>query len=333
MKTIWNIFLIWILLIAGQLSAQEDLNVNLLKINKKIDSIVRLKVQQFEAELQHIDQQLQNKTISSEEAVIKKKRLAKQYAEDLDYTVYKLTGDLKRVSKGAYITDSIINNRTAYKIRKVKLYKKSYYDTCSKTSGNTHAYLFLSVGLNNISDDNKISSIEFSPYGYMQSRFFETGIDWKTNLSRNKTFLVYGFSFVWNTLKPTGNRYHIVNNDTVKIVTHPNDLKKSKLRHIWFKVPLGLEINLPRINKRHLSIAAGIYGKFRLTTKQKLTYSVNGDDHDEVIKNGYTMPGFAYGLTGAIGGTNWIIYADYDLTPVFKNSQKHLIDLGIKWRL
>ena len=326
--------LIGILLLAGHLYAQKDLNAKLLKINRKIDSIVRLKTQQFEAELQRIDRQYQNKAINSEEAVIRKKRLAKQYAEDLDYTIYKLTGDLKRVSKESYVTDSIISKQTAYKIRKIKFYRKSYYDKCpNKKHKNTYAYLFLSMGLNNVIDNDKIESIEYSPYGYIQSRFFETGIDWKTNLSHQKAFITYGFSFVWNTLKPTGNRYHVLFRDSVYIFPHTYNLKRSKLRHIWLRFPLSLEINLPNAHKRHLSVSGGIYGKFRLTTKQKLTYVINGDDHDEVIKNDYTMPGFAYGLTATAGGTNWRIYANYDITPLFKKSRKHLISLGIKWQL
>ncbi len=333
MKTRKYVLLIWILLLTGNLSAQNELNYKLLKINKKIDSVLRQKSQQFEAELQRIDQQLQHKKITPEEAETEKKRLAKQYAEDLDYAIYKLTSDLKKISKGTHVTDTTINNRTAYKIRKIRFYRKSYYDKCPEKHKNTYAYLFLSTGLNNVISDDKINSIESSPYGYIQSRFFETGIDWKTNFVHEKVFLVYGFSFVWNTLKPTGNRYHVLTNDTVNIIPYPYDLERSKLRHIWLRLPISLEINIPDSNHNHLSASAGIYGKFKLTTKQKLTYFANGNSHDEILKNDYTIPYFAYGIKGSIGGTNWHIYADYDITPLFKKEHKHLISLGVKWRL
>lgn len=320
-------------LLFSNLFAQQNLNDKLLKINKKIDSVVQVKSRQFEADLKHIDEQLKNKKISRKEAEANKKRLAKQYAEDLDFAIYKLTGDLKRVSNKYYIIDSIFNERTTYRIRKVKLYNKKHAHKKVTKKRNSHSYLFLSTGLNNIIDKDKVESLEFSPYGYIQSRFFEIGIDRKTNLLHHKAFLTYGFSFIWNTLKPTGNNYHVVTNDTVQIAEYPHQLERSKLRHIWLRLPVSLEFNLPSAYKRHLHVSAGVYGKFRLTTKQKLTYFSNGDSHDEVLKNDYLMPNFAYGLTGSIGGSSWTVYTNYDLTPLFKNSSTHLISLGLKWRL
>ncbi len=321
------------LLVFNQVSAQQNMDRQLLQINRQIDSIVQVKTQQFKAELERINRQLENKTISREEADTRKKQLAQQFAEELDYAIYKLTGDLKRASKGRSVIDSVVNRETAYHIRRVRLYHKAYYDKDRHKNKHTFAYVFLSAGFNNVLDRNKVESLEFSPYGYIHSRYFELGMDWKTGFLHQKAFLVYGFSFVWHTLKPTGNRYHILVNDTVKIVEHPNDLERSKLRHIWLKIPLGLELNFPDAKRSHLHLSAGVFGKFRLTTKQKLTYFANGDSHDEVVKNDYTMPNFAYGLTGAVGGTDWSVYANYDLTPLFKNSRMHLISIGVKWRL
>ena len=321
------------LVVFNQVRAQQDLDNQLWRINRQIDSVVQVKSQRFKAELQRLNRQLQDKDISQSEAESLKKQLARQYAEDLDYAIYKLTGDLKRASKGSYVMDSIVNRQTAYHIRRVRMYRKAYYDKDRHKNKNTFAYVFLSIGLNNVIDQDKVESIEFSPYGYIQSRYFELGMDWKTNMLHHKAFLVYGFSFVWNTLKPTGNSYHVLENDTVKIVEHPHELERSKLRHIWLKVPVSIELNLPDSERGHLHLSAGVYGKFRLTTKQKLTYFTNGDSHDEVIKNDYTMPNFAYGLTGAVGGTDWSVYANYDITPLFQNSRTHLISLGVKWRL
>ncbi len=321
------------ILMFNRVNAQQDLDQQLLHINRQIDSIVQVKTQRFKAELQRLNRQLQNKEISQQEAESLKKQLAKQYAEDLDYAIYKLTGDLKRASKGSYVIDSIVSPQTAYHIRRVRMYRKAYYDKDRHKNQHTFAYVFLSIGLNNVLDRDKVESIEFSPYGYIQSRYFEVGMDWKTNILHHKAFLVYGLSFVWNTLKPTGNRFHILENDTVKIVEHPYELERSKLRHIWLKIPLSIELNFPDSESGHLHLSAGVYGKFRLTTKQKLTYYAGGDSHDEVLKNDYTMPNFAYGLTGAVGGTDWSVYANYDLTPLFKNSKTHLVSLGVKWRL
>ena len=76
------------LVVFNQVSAQQDLDNQLWRINRQIDSVVQVKSQRFKAELQRINRQLQDKDISQSEAESLKKQLAKQYAEDLDYAIY-----------------------------------------------------------------------------------------------------------------------------------------------------------------------------------------------------------------------------------------------------
>jgi len=335
MKTRFFLIIISILWNYHSILAQSAIDRQLLQINRQIDSIIKVKVTDFKQQLKDINRRLAQKVIDRQQAEAEKKELAKRYAEDLDYTVFKLTNDLKRAGKGQYIMDSVsaAPSTTAYNVRKVIMYRKHYYDKKVHKNKQTFAYLFVSAGFNNLIDNDQVQSLEFSPYGYLQSRFFELGIDWKTNIMHQKVFVNYGASFIWHTLKPTDNKFHIVDHNQVVLVTHPYDLETSKLRHIWLRLPLQLELNFPNANRGHLHLTGGFYGKFRLTTKQKLTYVAGNDNHDEVIKNSYLMPSFAYGISGGFGGSDWEIFAQYDITPLFKYSQKHLVSLGFKWRL
>jgi len=312
----------------------QDLDLEVKRINHKMDSIISHKQKILEEDLTKINSDLKAGKISREEAKALKKEVIINYADDLDYTIYKFTIELKKLTKNyktSQAVDSLVKKQTAYHVRKIRMYRKKYYDTEEQKNKRTYAYFFIAGGFNNLMNNDDIYSLEYSNYKYLGSRFFEMGLNWKTELLRNKLFVSYGGSVIWNTLKPVDNKYHIIENGQIELDTFSHDLSTSKLRHIWLRVPLNLELFL--FENFDVRVSAGGYAKIRLTTKQKLNYKQNGQEHDEVIKNNYTMPGMVFGLTGGIGGNDWLIYANYDITPLFKNTNRHLIELGIKWHL
>ena len=330
MKKIW---ILSFLLIGFQLSAQQETDKKLLEIDKQIKEIIAQKSKEFQARLDTINLHLQKGDINREDAEFQKKELAKHYADDLDYAIFKLTKDLKQVAKGRQAIDSTVNQDADYTVHRITLNLRHQRDYNVHQDKQVFSYFYIAGGANNVIVDEDITSLEDSPYGIPDSRFLEMGIDWKRNLSHHKLLLKYGFSFTWNTLKPTDNRYHFVENDTLKILPHPNDLSRSKLRSIWLKLPVALEIDLPEAGKQHLRLSAGVYGKIRCTTKQKLTFDNGNGDTDQVTKADYNMPKFNYGLSAEIGGTTWSIYANYDLNSLFENRNWYLLSLGVKLEL
>jgi len=330
MKKIWIFSL---LLMSVSIFAQQETDQKLLEIDRQINEIIAQKSQKFKAHLDTINRHLKHGYINPEDAEFQKKQLAKHYAEDLDYAIYKLTKDLKQVAKGRAAIDSTVNQDAGYTVHRIQLYRKHQRDYKVHKNKNTYAYVYLAAGLNNVMEDEDLETLEDSPYGILNSRFFETGIDWKTNISHHRLLLKYGFSLMWNTLKPSGNNYHSIVNDTVQIIAHPYDLSRSKLRSIWLKFPVAVEINLPESNKQHLHLSAGVYSKIRYATKQKITYDDGNGDNKQKIKSDYHMPDINYGLSAEIGGTTWSIYANYDLKPVFENRNWNLLSIGLKLEL
>ncbi len=330
MKKILFLSFLWLSFTA---SAQNNTDNKLLQIDRKIKEIITQKSLEFRQYLDTINQRLKEGKISEHDAQFQKKQLAKHYADDLDYSIYKLTKDLKQISKGRPVIDSIVNQDAGYTVHRIRLYRKHRYDTEVHYKKWIYSYLYFSIGFNNILQNEHLESLEYSPYQLLDSRYFEIGIDWKADFYRHKLMLKYGFSFMWNTLKPTGNRYHIVRNDSIYLVEHPYTLTRSKMRSIWLKIPIGIEINLPRSDRQHFRLAAGVYGKIRSTTKQKLTFDDGSGDRDQVIKNKYTMPNINYGISAEIGGNAWSIYANYDLKPMYINSRWNLLSVGIKLEL
>ena len=327
-----KIHFILVFLMFQILSGQENPDAELRKINRQIDSIIQIKSRAFVKALDSLNLRYKRNEISKNDRDIFRNRLAKQYAGELDYAIFKLTGDLKRVAKGHHPVDSIRNRDFAFDFHRIRMHRKKYHDKNIHKNQNTFAYFILAAGANNVLENEQLNSLENSPYGYWQSRFLELGIDWKTNILHRRLFVKYGFSFVWNTLKPNDNYYHEIINDTLQIVPFPYDLSRSKLRNIWLKIPLSAEINLPDRRRGHLRLSAGVYGKIRCATKQKLTYS-NGDEIDKIINQRYNVRNFIYGFSTEIGGTNWSIYANYDLNSLFENRNWNMISLGVKLEL
>jgi len=330
MKKIWII----VLFLAGwQITAQDETDKKLLDIDRQINEIIAQKSKQFQARLDTINFRLKQGNLSPEDAEFQKKQLAKHYAEDLDYAIYKLTKDLKQVAKGRVAIDSTVNQDAGYTVHQIQLNLRHQRDYTVHKNKNTYAYAYFTAGLNNILTHDDPASLEDTPYGILNSRFFEMGIDWKTNVIHHRLLLKYGFSLLWNTLKPSGNKYHIMENDRVMIVEHPYHLSRSKLRSLWVKLPLALELNLPEANRQHLRLSAGVYGKIRYASKQKITYYEDNERHKQKIKGNYSIPAINYGLSAEIGGTTWSVYVNYDLKPFFSTRPGNLLNLGVKFEL
>jgi lambda repressor-like predicted transcriptional regulator len=332
MKKVYVLFLIlWSVFIYGQ---NNDLDKKLRKVDQLIDSIIDVKSKSFQAGLDSINKRYQRNEINKKDADFLRKQLANNYGYDLDYAVFKLTRDLKRVSEGKAPQDSTKNHDLEFDIYRIILSTKSNNEKKRKEKKKKKKYssLIVAIGINNTINNDDFNSIEHSPYKFWPSRYFELGREHKTNISNHWLFAKYGYSFVWNTLKPAGNEYHEVVNDTIQIITAVNELKSSKLRSIWFKIPVGLEINLPDVAHKHVTLSAGIYGRFRLTTKQKLSYA-DDNKRDEVIKTRYNMRNFVYGVSAEIGSRSWRLYANYDLNSLFINRNWQMLNFGLKLNL
>jgi len=330
MKKIWILSL---LLVNIQAFSQQETDRKLLEIDQQIREIIIQKSEKFRAHLDTINLRLKQGKISPEDAEFQKKETAKHYADDLDYAIYKLSKDLKQVAKGRVAIDSVVNQDAGYTVHRIQLSRKHQHDYTVHKNKRSFSYFYIAFGINNVLSDEDIESLNDSPYGIPNSRFFEVGNDWKANIIHHRLLLKYGFSMIWNTLKPTGNNYHVVENDTLMIAEYPYRLSRSKLRSVWLKIPVGIEIDLPESGRQHLRLSAGVYGKLRWKSKQKLKYNDGIDDYKQKIKGDYTMPAVNYGLSAEIGGTTWSIYANYDLNPLFENRDWHLVSLGVKFEL
>ncbi len=215
--------------------------------------------------------------------------------------------------------------------------KKRKYDRRT-----TSDFVF-AFGLNNVITEGE--SLGDSDFKVAGSRFAEIGWAWKTRVFKETNWLrvKYGFSFQFNGLKPTDNRYFVDTGSQTELQTFDLDLDKSKFRVDNLVVPVHFEFGpSTKIEKEdyfrystHNKIKVGLggYAGIRLGTRQKLKFDENGESVKQKLKGNYNVNDFVYGLSGYIGWRDAALYIKYDLNTLFKDNpvEQRNVSLGLRF--
>ena len=207
----------------------------------------------------------------------------------------------------------------------------------------TTSDLVVAIGLNNaITKGESLGDSDFKIAG---SRFFELGIAWKTRVFKESNWLrvKYGFSFQWNGLKPTDNRYFMDTGAETELVVHPEDLDKSKFRMDNLVFPVHLEFGPSnkienedyfRYNTYNkIKVGVGGYAGFKLGSRQKLRFNMDGEEIKQKLKSNYNTNNFIYGVSAYVGWRGLALYAKYDLNTIFKDNpiEQRNVSLGLRF--
>jgi hypothetical protein len=209
----------------------------------------------------------------------------------------------------------------------------------------TTSQFVFALGVNNILENNDLSSLNNSTYQFWRSRFYEVGFTWKTRINKrpSQLYFKYGVSFLWNNLRPENNQFHIKNDEVTELQDFPENLSESRLRHVQMNFPMHLEWDLSKnrvfkdggiSDRTHRSVRIGVGGfvGFKLGTRQYLEYSdVNNIDVEEVQYDNFNMNTVNYGLSTYLGYKSTSFYVKYDLNPLFKDTETRNISMGIRF--
>jgi hypothetical protein len=240
------------------------------------------------------------------------------------------------------------HNTTYYEVPSLKIYK-SESDKIERKSKRTTSQFVFAMGLNNaIPEDRNLENSDFRVWG---SHFYEWGLTYNTRLFKNHNLVhaKYGFSVMYNNLRPTDNRYFVKSGNQTYLATSNFDLEESRLRNVYLTAPFHLEFDFsPKKYSKdgttsyfrtHESIRLGIggYAGVRVKSKQLLRYEVDGDKEKNKQKGDFNVADFNYGLSTYIGYRSTSLYFKYDLNPIFKKNSdiNHVplnnVSLGIRW--
>ncbi len=318
---------------------------------EKLDSLnaeIKLHANDLIEKLKIIDKQLESGEIDKEKADELKKEVAGNIGKKISNIATESSEIMNEFTKEIVVSafendiriDTVPKNDKSNVEIHIKKKKKSEDDY-----RRTENRLVFAFGLNNALTDGTLQSLDSSTYDIWNSNFLELGWGYKTSFSKESSLvnLTYGISFQWNELKLFNNQYHVDAGDYTQIITHSEDLKKSKLRNTSIIVPVGLEFDfsgnkevdgkmIPTRNKS-VKIGFGGYAGLRINTKQIIKYDPPREQKKEKISADYNTNNLLYGLMGSIGYQDTNLYIKYDLHPLFKNTETTNISMGVRFDL
>lgn len=342
-----------ITLFVQQLQAQQIVEHKIRLLEQQ-----RIEVQEHEKdalkeEIKAINERLEKGEITEDEAQRLKEEAAKIRALNIENKLAIIDNQIELVKRGE---DESINPQKRsvfefdigmsggeddilYGIRYKRRNKPIKFDKKTKSD------LVLAFGLNNAIIDGE--GLNDSPYQVGGSRFFEIGWAWTTRVFENSNVVrfKYGFSFQFNGLNPTKDRYFVDNEGVTELETYSQELKKAKFRSDNLVIPLHFEFGPSRVIKRENYIRYSTYKKFRfgiggyagvnLSARQKLKYELDGKNVKDKMKSDYNTSNFVYGLSSYIGKGDTSLYFKYDLNPLFNDTgvEQNNISLGIRFDL
>ncbi|MFC2109862.1 hypothetical protein ACFLSU_04730 [Bacteroidota bacterium] len=343
------------LLTIGTIHAQnENFEDRVKEISRKIERITLKEKSFLKDKVKEIQQQEEKNEITKEQAKIFKLEAATFHAELIEKKIEPLQKQLEDLVQ-KQVEQNINNFSTpkeaiseSIKIDKnegeISIHKKFKYNSKKHSSKKTTTQFVLAYGINNIINNHQIKSLDNSEYKFWKSHFYEMGWSFKTRLAKDasKVYLKYGGSFVWNYLRAKDNKYQQVNGNVTTLQVHPQDLSKSKFRNVYLNFPMHLEFDFSNNHKNedgtkrdrtHKSVRIGLggYAGVKLSTKQSLKYENNiGHTVTEKQKGDFNTSNFTYGLSSYIAYKSLGLYAKYDLSPLFKDTETRNISIGLR---
>lgn len=311
------------------------------ELEEKKEEIIEQEKELLKEEVEEINNRLAEGKITLEKADNLKKELAEKHALNIDNKIAIIDNKIALVSRNeSDAIDDKYEDNWSVRIGESRKSKMEFRD-----ERRTYSEVVVAFGLNNaLEEGQSLSDSEFKIGG---SRFFEIGMAWKTRVFQNSNWVrfKYGFSFQFNGLKPTDNRYFVEDGELTVLEEFPLDLKKSKFRvdnlvfpvHFEFgpskKVETENSVRFYTYDK--LKFGLGGYAGFNLGERQKLKYKEDGDKVKEKLKNNYNTSDFVYGLSGYVGVNSMALYAKYDLSPLFTDNpvDQHNFSLGLRFDL
>lgn len=363
-----RILFILVLLCATITQSQEKtFEKEVSKISKRIENITKQQKDSLKTKVIAIDKRLEKGEITKDTADSLKKEVAAYHARKIE----KLVGEQEKLlqilvqdktngkiaASDEIITDEDEDNTFSIGNKVFRLNisegdleernnrRQERWRFKNKKQRTTTTQFVFAMGVNNVLNDNDLSTLNDSEYEFWRSRFYELGFTWKTRFTRepSKLYFKYGVSFLWNNLRLKNNQQHVKNGDITNIETRIDEvLTESRLRHVQMNFPVHLEwdfsknktYNDGRVRDRtNRSVRFGIGGfvGFKLGTRQYLEYNdLNGVDVEEVQFDNFNMNTVNYGLSSYIGYKSTSFYVKYDMNPLFKNSDTRNISMGIR---
>jgi hypothetical protein len=97
--------------------------------------------------------------------------------------------------------------------------------------------------------------------------------------------------------------------------------KKNMLKASYLTIPLLIQFNTNEKHEKSFHVAIGGQFGLRLGSRTKQVWNDDGDKKKEITISNFNLNPIQYGLTARIGYGNFNIFANYNLSSMFKNNK------------
>ncbi len=327
-------------MLVAKVTAQETFVDRAKAIADKIEKVTKEEKEALKIEVEEVNKQLENGSITKDQADKKKKELAEARAVIIENKVNAAKeelNDLVQEKVDGKIKESD-SNTFSFTLNNKK-------DKEDKGESRHTTQAVFAVGWNNVVTDGAVANSDFS---YWRSTFFEWGLTWNYRLTKESNLLhfKYGFSWMYNHLHATDNRYFVDNGDQTVLATFPTHLRRKDtyFKNVYVTVPLHLEFDFSKnktdkdgnkIFRSHKGFRMGLGGfvGYNTNSKQFLSYEVDGYRIRERQKGGWNVNDWTYGVSAYVGYRQTSLYLKYDINPIFENNtvDQNNVSLGVRF--
>jgi len=348
--TMYTVLAVWLLSFVQIQAQQTETNEQIENLEAIKERVVEEEKSALKSAVEAINRRLEDSEITQEEAERLKEQAAEKHALNIENRLAIIENRIALLKRNddpdnnygesdrLMLTIELGDEEENPPIWIGKAGKPRKYDR------RTTSHLVFAFGLNNVITEGE--SLSDSDYKVAGSRFAELGWAWKTRVFKNSNWLriKYGFSFQYNGLKATDNRYQVDTGRETELQDYPESLNKSKFRVDYLVFPVHFEFGPSRkIEKKEyfrystrnqLKFGVGGYSGFRLRSRQKLKFDdENGNGVKVKEKGDFNATDFIYGLSAYIGWREVGLYVKYDLNTLFRNNpvEQRNVSLGLRF--
>ena len=223
---------------------------------------------------------------------------------------------------------SIIEGSHGTEIKVIEMDEKEKTSSNKSKKFKPH-FAGLEIGLNNYLTPDRSLSLP-SDELYMD---LNTGKSWNWNLNvidygfalgTDKVGIATGLGFEFINYNFDGQNSIRKDPETGNIVPYVPDyagnIMKSKMNIAYVTAPLLLEFQIPA-GKKRIHISGGVIGGVKMWSNTKLKYKISGEKSKEKARGDYNLSPLRWGLTARVGYRMINFYANYYMTPLFKENR------------
>jgi len=185
----------------------------------------------------------------------------------------------------------------------------------------------LDIGVNGYATSNNSLSVpkgfDFLELDY--GRSFSFGFNFmekNIKLYKNHITLVTGLGVNFHNYSFKNNTTLMSNSDSIWAVTDTVvNFQKNKLKTTIIEVPLLLGFSTNKDPKKSVHLAAGVVFGYKLGSKTKQEFKLDGEKHKPKVKGDFNIAPFSYSATVRIGYGSFSLFADYALSPLFEKDK------------